>query len=242
MRAFFQNERQPLYIQLKEAIKDEIIKGNLKAGDKIHSEILLQRLYSVSRVTVRKAVNELVKENYLIKLQGKGTYVSQVFVFEGRKGISSFTELCKLQGKATIAVVIKADLERGTKEQCDFFKMKKDSWIMHIARVRKVDGVPVVLEDSYYAPFYEFLKQEDLAGSIYELLRNKYKIYPVKRGLNEVGIINAGQREEEFLGIKRGVPVLRNKVQIYDSDNQPVHEVQQIVRVDRPEIFKYYIE
>ena len=113
MRAFFQNERQPLYIQLKEAIKDEIIKGNLKAGDKIPSEILLQRLYSVSRVTVRKAVNELVKENYLIKLQGKGTYVSQVFVFEGRKGISSFTELCKLQGKATIAVVIKADLERG---------------------------------------------------------------------------------------------------------------------------------
>lgn len=105
-----------------------------------------------------------------------------------------------------------------------------------------MDGVPVVLEDSYYAPFYEFLKQEDLAGSIYELLRNKYKIYPVKRGLNEVGIINAGQREEEFLGIKRGVPVLRNKVQVYDSDNQPVHEVQQIVRVDRPEIFKYYIE
>lgn len=82
-------------------------------------------------------MNELVKENYLIKLQGKGTYVSQVFVFEGRKGISSFTELCKLQGKATIAVVIKADLERGTKEQCDFFKMKKDSWIMLLQEFAK---------------------------------------------------------------------------------------------------------
>lgn len=110
MRTFLENKNQPLYIQLKNTIKEAIVSGNLKSGDKIPSEVMLQKTYNVSRVTVRKAVEELVQENYLIKLQGKGTYVSQVLEFEERKSISSFTELCKMQGKATIAKVLRAEL------------------------------------------------------------------------------------------------------------------------------------
>ena len=119
MRTFLENKNQPLYIQLKNTIKEAIVSGNLKSGDKIPSEVMLQKTYNVSRVTVRKAVEELVQENYLIKLQGKGTYVSQVLEFEERKSISSFTELCKMQGKATIAKVLRAELVRGTEEQCE---------------------------------------------------------------------------------------------------------------------------
>lgn len=122
MRTFLENKNQPLYIQLKNTIKEAIVSGNLKSGDKIPSEVMLQKTYNVSRVTVRKAVEELVQENYLIKLQGKGTYVSQVLEFEERKSISSFTELCKMQGKATIAKVLRAELVRGTEEQCEFLE------------------------------------------------------------------------------------------------------------------------
>lgn len=122
MRTFLENKNQPLYIQLKNTIKEAIVSGNLKSGDKIPSEVMLQKTYNVSRVTVRKAVEELVQENYLIKLQGKGTYVSQVLEFEERKSISSFTELCKMQGKATIAKVLRAELVRGQKSNVNFLE------------------------------------------------------------------------------------------------------------------------
>lgn len=99
----------------------------------------------------------------------------------------------------------------------------------------------MVLELSFYHPFFEFLKEEDLSGSVYDLLREKYHIFPTNRGLNEVGIVNIKTKEADLLEVKEGIPVLTNRVQIYDDKNNPVHEVYQIVRVDKPEVFKYYI-
>ena len=234
-------ENQPLYIQLRDMIKGQIESGILKPGDKVPSETALQKSFNVSRVTVRKAIEELVRNNYLIKLQGKGTYVSQVQEFAQKKSMSSFTQLCRLQGKATIAKVLRAEMIVATEEQCKIFNIKEGSWLTCVERVRKVDGVPMVLETNYFHPFCEFLTGEDLTGSIYDLLTKKYHIYPVKRGLNEVGIINAGEKEARLLEMKEGISVLTSYVQVYDSKDNPVHEVSQVVRVDRPDIFKYYI-
>ena len=217
-------ENQPLYIQLRDMIKGQIESGILKPGDKVPSETALQKSFNVSRVTVRK-----------------GTYVSQVQEFAQKKRMSSFTQLCRLQGKATIAKVLRAEMIVATEEQCKFFNIKEGSWITCVERVRKVDGVPMVLETNYFHPFCEFLTGEDLTGSIYDLLTKKYHIYPVKRGLNEVGIINAGEKEARLLEMKEGISVLTSYVQVYDSKDNPVHEVSQVVRVDRPDIFKYYI-
>lgn len=110
-------ENQPLYIQLRDMIKGQIESGILKPGDKVPSETALQKSFNVSRVTVRKAIEELVRNNYLIKLQGKGTYVSQVQEFAQKKNMSSFTQLCRLQGKATIAKVLRAEMIVATEEQ-----------------------------------------------------------------------------------------------------------------------------
>lgn len=239
---FFENENQPLYIQIKEALKKKIEKGTLKSGDRIPSEAALQKSFNVSRVTVRKAVEELVKSNYLIKIQGKGTYVSQVLEFERRKSISSFSQLCKLQGKATIAEVVRAEMVPADDAQQRFFYINEGSWVLCVERVRKVDGVPVVFEINYLHPFFESLKNEDLTGSLYELLQRKYNVHPAKRGLNEVSIMSVGEKEAERLEIHEKAPVLTSRVQVFDSRDNPVHEVWQIVRVDRPEVFRYYID
>ena len=56
-----------------------------------------------------------------------------------------------------------------------------------------------------------------------------------------MGIINAGEKEARLLEMKEGISVLTSYVQVYDSKDNPVHEVSQVGRVDRPDIFKYYI-
>lgn len=67
----------PLYEQLMINIKDEMDKGVYKAGDRIPNEAELCDLYSVSRITVRRAIQELVEEGLLERKQGKGTFVSR---------------------------------------------------------------------------------------------------------------------------------------------------------------------
>ena len=66
------NSRQPLYVQLMTELKQMIRSGKYAAGDKIPTEPELAEIYGVSRITVRKTIEQLCKEGYLVKQQGKG--------------------------------------------------------------------------------------------------------------------------------------------------------------------------
>lgn len=68
----------PLYQQLKEEIKAAIKNGTFPSGTKIPTESELSEKFNVSRITVRRAVQELCQEDYLSKKQGKGTFVKQI--------------------------------------------------------------------------------------------------------------------------------------------------------------------
>ena len=65
----------PLYVQIVGNIKYAIDSGELKVGDRLPSETELGKRYSVSRITVRRAISELVDAGYLVKRQGRGTFV-----------------------------------------------------------------------------------------------------------------------------------------------------------------------
>ena len=67
----------PLYQQLVELLKEEIHVGRYKQGQKLPTELELCKLYHVSRNTVRSALQQLEKENLLLRQQGKGTFVSK---------------------------------------------------------------------------------------------------------------------------------------------------------------------
>ena len=73
-----QNSAVPLYEQLKGAISADIISGVYKPGTRLPSEAELEAEYGVSRITVRRAVKELVAEGFIVKKQGKGTFVRSV--------------------------------------------------------------------------------------------------------------------------------------------------------------------
>ena len=67
----------PFYLQVKNYIKSKILIGELVPGNPILSERELTEKFGLSRSTVRRALSELVFEGYLIKVQGKGTFVSK---------------------------------------------------------------------------------------------------------------------------------------------------------------------
>lgn len=84
--------QEKLYIQLTRIFLSEIASGKWGLAQKIPSEDELCRRYNVSKITVRQAINNLVSDGYLIKLQGKGTFVTSVQPVVGLAMRTQFTD------------------------------------------------------------------------------------------------------------------------------------------------------
>ncbi|MDO4473743.1 MAG: GntR family transcriptional regulator [Eubacteriales bacterium] len=236
-----ENSNNPLYIQIRDAIQSDIEDGILNPGDKIPSETILQKRYCVSRVTIRKAIDLLVESDDIVRIHGKGMYVSQVKEFRKKEETTGFTKLCKMQGKASISQVIGANMRKSTEEQMEFFHLSNEEEVLFLERVRKVDGIPFIIETNFFHPSCRFLLEEDLSGSIYDVLERKYHIIPKNIGKNEVIISHANEYQAKILRVKVGTVVIVNHAFVYDNENHPLHVVEQVVRVDRPEDFVYYL-
>lgn len=101
----------PLYLQLKNQIKKQIRTGLLRAGDKLPSEAQLQKEYGMSRVTVRNAMEELAGEGYIIKVQGKGSFVANSDMLRLPIGVTSFSEDARMQGVNLTSTILKTGVE-----------------------------------------------------------------------------------------------------------------------------------
>ena len=88
----------PLYIQLKDQILLSIKSDSHQIGDAILSEQELMKAYQVGRVTVREAINELVKEGFLEKHQGKGTFIRRKETSLGFEPLISLSYSLSLRG------------------------------------------------------------------------------------------------------------------------------------------------
>lgn len=89
-----------LYIQLMHVIKEQIHNGTYLEGEQIPTEGELSKMYNISRITIRRAIEELCQQGYLKKIQGKGTFVEAPKIYRKLEQDNniSFTEACKLKG------------------------------------------------------------------------------------------------------------------------------------------------
>jgi len=88
----------PLYVQIADAMLDQINSGRLKPNDKLLSELELTRLYKASRVTIRLAVKHLIAQGVVASRQGKGTFVLERVIKYELGEFKGFYEQLKIQG------------------------------------------------------------------------------------------------------------------------------------------------
>ena len=161
----------PLYHQLMQRIRGDIERGVYPTGSRIPPEHELEKLYQVSRVTVRRALSELTSEGLLERKQGKGTFVATPRGGLPLKNLHSFHDSCKLNRvKPSIDVIHVRETEAGA-EAAEGLNISRGSRVLEILRVCRADGVPVVLERNHFSMAYAWLQDQDLSGSLYNLLR-----------------------------------------------------------------------
>ena len=229
------DEHKPLYLQIKEAILQQIKEKELVAGDKLLSEAQFQKSFQVSRITVRKAIDELVEDGYLTRLQGKGTFVKHQN--QGIQKSLSLTQVCLDQGKKLTSDVLAV---KETIVPADFIPLFNSDKSIMIERLRKVDGVAIMLEKNYLPTEFTFLYECDLSGSLYEVLA-EHEITPKVKGMNQVGIKQLTDQQAVLFNVQSGLSVIQHKGTVYDTKNQLVLASEELVRVDLPDLFKYYL-
>ena len=221
----------PLYLQLKNQIKKEIRTGLLKAGDKLPSEAQLQKEYGMSRVTVRNAMEELAAEGYIIKVQGKGSFVANSDMLRLPIGVTSFSEDARMQGVSLTSTILKTGVE----------EIQTGGKVFVLKRVRKADGVPVTVEENHLPPELVTLEEEDLTGSLYDILINKYHMVPSNKGRRSIKITFADEEIAEALGLSRGTPVIESEMCVFDMSGEPIHTVKDWVRGDNDRYIRWYV-
>ena len=122
----------PLYQQIYDEIKDAIEKGVYAPKERIPSELELAEQYDVSRITVRRAVEELCSDGYLVKQQGRGTFVSTPHINRQfhASTLQTFTALCADNDMKAGAHVVDRQIVPARQNEMEFFGLQKDALLL----------------------------------------------------------------------------------------------------------------
>lgn len=171
-------DKVPVYYQLANKIEDKIQTGVWKKGKAIPSERELIKMYNVSRITVRNAIEELVKKGKLEKIQGKGTFVLSSSIVQNLGNLYSFTGEMEKQGKISSTKVLNICIMKASYKIAKQLGIKEHDEIIYIERLRCANDEAVMLEKSYFDKnHYGFLLDVDLnTKSLYKTLENDYHV------------------------------------------------------------------
>lgn len=222
---------RPLYDQLMQRIREDIDRGVYPVGSRIPPEHELERTYSVSRVTVRRALAELTSAGLLERKQGKGTFVSAPRISHELKNVHSFHDTCVAAGKVPGARVLRVREQKADAADCRDLQLPPDAKVLEILRVRTADGEPVVLEKNHFSMAYAYLEEGDLEGSLYAALAD----YGVRaaQAVHDLSLCSASAEQAKALGIEAGTALLHLNEVIYDQRGRPLHNSEQWIRGDR---------
>ncbi len=167
----------PLYQQVKAWLLNGIEQGWWPVTAAIPSERVLSEQLHISRATLRQAVDELENEGWLVRRQGRGTFVGQPKLEQPLDQLRGFTENMLSLGVQPSTLVLDARLEPAEPEVARALGLQQGEAVAAIRRSRLVDGVPLMVEDCYlnYARTLGVLDRQ-LSGSLYSILEQDYGI------------------------------------------------------------------
>ena len=144
----------PLYLQLYTVLKNDLENGVYKKGERIPTEAELSQKYGVSRITLRNALDKLVRDNYLVRYRGRGTFVKSEKYTRSIAENLGFTEMCHRLGCTAGAKTIKSVIENATKEDIEELQLAEGANVFVLERIRYMNNVPVALECGRYTDQY----------------------------------------------------------------------------------------
>jgi len=171
-------DKLPVYYRLAKQFEEKINSGVWKKGVAIPSERELCKQYNVSRITVRNAIEELVKPGKLEKIQGKGTFVVGRSIVQNLGNVYSFSKEMEKQGKITTTRLLKQQRLIIDHKLAIQLGINEGDEVIYVERLRCAEEQPIMLEKTYFpSERYGFVLEMDLKNrQLYKSLEDDYGI------------------------------------------------------------------
>lgn len=230
----------PLYHQLMKIMQDKIVSKEWPPGYKLPTEVELEKLLDVSRITIKRAIMELVKAGLLYRQQGKGTFVSHE-----REERELFKIMSLANAKETLKEthphkLIEFSIEEAGMTIADKLDMVPEELVIKIYRLKMEGEKPIGIEHTYlpchlFPNFNPEMIENEL---IYGVLRNRYGIQ-LDRAKLYLSLPAASSSEASILNVEEGAPLILWERSTYAKTDQLVEYSEFIIRQDKA---KYLLE
>ncbi|MGP6175258.1 GntR family transcriptional regulator [Corynebacterium sp. A21] len=221
---------KPKHAQLRELI-EEYCTTSLSPGDILPGERALEETYGVSRITVRRAIGDLVASGRLTRERGKGTFVAPNPLVS-RLHLASFSSEMQAQDVFASSQILLSERAATPPPVQEYFGCEAQSQHIHLRRLRLGDGRPYSIDDAWYnADFAPDLLENDVYNSVYSILERSYGL-PISDADQIVTAIAADDTTAALLEVPPGAPLLRI-VRHSRSGDRPIEWCDSVYRTDR---------
>lgn len=220
----------PMYRKVYSSIKKDIKDGKYRPGTLIPTETQLEEQFSVSRITIRRAISMLVRDGYLKVQQGKGTMVLDPSTTQRLNCVTSLTETLISKGYEVETIGMSIELQKPSKAIANILGIKENANVYFIQRLQMADGAPVAIMTNYveekWAPGLE--QYQDKFVGLYSLLESKYHII-IDSADERITAIGANFTEAQILQVPIGTPLLLSKRLTYTHNGILEYSILKII-------------
>ncbi|MFD8633521.1 GntR family transcriptional regulator [Streptomyces sp. NPDC059533] len=223
--------RVPKYYRLKRHLLD--MTETLPPGTPVPPERTLAAEFDTSRTTVRQALQELVVEGRLERIQGKGTFVAKPKVSQALQ-LTSYTEDMRAQGLEPTSQLLDIGYVTADDTLAELLKINTGGRVLRIERLRLASGEPMAIETTHLSAKRFPALRRSLAKytSLYTALAEVYDVH-LAEAEETIETSLATPREAGLLGTDVGLPMLMLSRHSLDADGEPVEWVRSVYRGDR---------
>ncbi|UXN57679.1 GntR family transcriptional regulator [Phyllobacterium zundukense] len=221
----------PLYHRLRLSLEEAILSGKLNHGDVLYPERDFAEYARVSRVTVRKAIDHLVRDGLLVRRHGSGTFVARSAsrVVQPVSCTTSLSEELFWSGAKTECEWMERSISHPSPEEMMTLGLSADNRVARLIRLRKSAGQPLAIERTCISS--EFLPDAlRVTSSIYSALEDA-NVRPV-RAIQRIFACNIHNPDASMLGVEIGAAGMLTKRVAYLPSGRAIEFTHSLFRGD----------
>lgn len=211
-------EKTLKYSKIIEIFIQKITSKELLPGDDLPSESELITQYQVSRITIRRALDELCRLGYIEKMQGKRAFVKNTAKMQELTSIYSYTEEILRNGMTPSRKIIHSKLRLCTKDEERALSLQKTDAVFSLERVYYADASPLCYTTTAlpYLVFRDIEHYDFEENSLYSIIETDYKI-PITKTSLKLKAVTASLEIAELLDISISTPLLYSTAITYGT-------------------------
>ncbi|MCB2179933.1 GntR family transcriptional regulator [bacterium] len=213
---------EPAYKQLVNILRESMANGSLRPSDQLPSEAQLCERYGVSPMTVRRAINILVDQGFVITEQGRGTFVKPIAMGSAAFHLSELQDLLTDEMNTTVKV-LEVRIVKATKRTARKLEIKEGQKAVYIRRILLSEGIPALYHREYliYDPTRPIVETELEVTALQRLFSGTGETI-LKRGEISMEATLVNEEEAKILQVNQPMAAFCFEHLFFDFDDKPI--------------------